>query len=299
MIYICADDYGLSEKTCNRIEMCIGNGALNKISVLPNGEITDWENRFSDKNLMISLHINLVEGKPLSNPDKINLLVSDKGCFRHSFGGLLSMSVSPKRKEFEKQLYEEVRNQLKFCKSIMGTDTSVAIDSHQHVHMIPLIFNTLMRAIKDENLNVSYLRIPSEPLMPYLMTPSLYHTYNPVNIIKQWLLKFFSFVNKKEFDKSGIKSAYFMGVLFSGKMDEKRVNKVLQHYVKLADKNNRDIELLFHPGYLENGDELFDENKKSFNKFYLSKGRRIEFDTLMKRKSQINNKKEECEHAIY
>ena len=52
-------------------------------------------------------------------------------------------------------------------------------------------------------------------------------------------------------------------------MDEKRVRKVLAHYLKLAEKNSGDIELLFHPGYIENKDVFLDENKKRFKKFYL------------------------------
>ena len=38
-------------------------------------------------------------------------------------------------------------------------------------------------------------------------------------------------------------------------MDEKRVNKILLEYIKLAEKSNKDVEILFHPGYID-GNEV-------------------------------------------
>ena len=298
MLYVCADDYGMTEESCSRIEDCAENGALNKISIFPNSGLLNLDERIQDKNLRISIHINLVEGKPLSSPEDVSLLVSDNGRFKWSFGGLLLLSLSSKRKTFERQIYKEIRAQIKNCMKFISPDSAVAIDSHQHTHMIPLIFKVLMQVISDEGINADYIRVPSEPVMPYLFAPSLYFTYKPANIAKQWVLKFLGSVNKKELEKSGINTAYFMGILFSGKMDEKRVNKVLPHYQRLAQKNGKDIEILFHPGYLKSGENVFDEEKKSFKKFYFSKGRKIEFDTVKRLKVDKNTTKEECNECL-
>lgn len=281
MLYICADDYGMSQASCERIESCLRGGALNKISVLPNGRIKNLKERFSNDNVILSLHINLVEGKPLSSPEKLSLLVSDNGYFKNSFGGLFLLSLSPKKREFEKQVYIEIREQIRYWKSLCPSASSIDCDSHQHVHMIPLIFKALMRAIKDENVKVEYLRYPSEPLMPYLLTPSLYFTYRPVNLLKQWVLKLFGCVNRKRLTEFGINTAYFMGILFSGNMRSERINKVLVHYRRLADKTKSNIELLFHPGYIEDESELIDSGKKGFCKFYLSDNRLSEQQSLM------------------
>ena len=283
MVYVCADDYGMTTETCRRIEECVKYGALNRISIFPNTEIENITDRIP-KNISLGVHINLVEGKPLTNPQDVNLLVNDSGYFKYSFTDLFLLSVSPKRKEFERQIYSEIKNQIERWRNNIATGAAVEIDSHQHTHMIPLIFKVLMRVIKDEKINVDYIRIPSEPILPYLFTPSLYFTYKPVNLIKQWLLKFFALINRRELKKSKISTSYFMGILFSGKMDKKRVNKVLPYYYKLAEKNNEDIEILFHPGYLKDGESIFDENKKGFKKFYFSKDRKMEFDTLKKLK---------------
>ena len=281
MIYFCADDYGISEGANSRIENCLENGVLNKISVLPNGKVSDFKKRFSDKDAMLSLHINLVEGRPLSNPNDIDLLVSESGYFKYSFIGLLALSLSPKRKKLEKQVYKEIQSQIKFWKTDMGENISVSIDSHQHTHMIPLIFKTLMRVIADEGLNVQSIRIPAEPISPYVFTPSLYFEYNLIGLIKQWLLKTFALVNRRELKNSKIQSAYFMGILFSGKLNETRIRKLLPHYIRLAKKHNKDIEIGFHPGYVKSGEKLLDGSRQDFSKFYYSPWRNTEYNTLL------------------
>ena len=292
MIYYCADDYGLCNLSSMRIKECLKNGALNKISVLPNMRDIDFDNIENDVN--ISLHINLVEGKALSDVRKVSLLTDKKGNFKHSFVGLLKLSLI-KPKEFEKQVYEEIKTQIIFWKS-MSEDNSILIDSHQHIHMIPLIFKTLIKVLKEEKINVKYLRIPSEPVLPFLLAPSLYFTYNPINIVKQWLLKSFWQINKKEFKKTKIPTALFFGILFSGKMDEKRVKKILPHYLKKANKNKMDVEVLFHPGYIEKNEIVLKDCNKSFEKFYFSKHRKTEYNTLI---NLHNTKKEACTNAIY
>ena len=281
MIYFCADDYGISTCGNRRIENCLENGILNKVSVLPNGEISDFKQRLSGNNTTLSLHINLVEGRPLSGPNAIDLLISDNGYFKHSFIGLFFLSISNKRKKFKKQVYTEIQSQIKFWKKTMGETLSVSIDSHQHTHMIPLIFKTLMRVIRDEGLNVSSIRIPAEPILPYVFTPSLYFEYNPIGLIKQWLLKMLAFANRRELKKSKIQSAYFIGILFSGKLNEARIRKLLPHYLKLANKYNKNIEIGFHPGYIKDGEKLLDGSRQDFRKFYFSPWRNIEHETLI------------------
>ena len=282
MVYFCADDYGISTYGNSRIENCLENRVLNKVSVLPNGEISDFKQRLSGNNTTtLSLHINLVEGRPLSNPDDVDLLVSESGYFKYSFIGLFFLSISSKRKEFEKQVYKEIQSQIKFWKKAMGENISVSIDSHQHTHMIPLIFKTLMRVIEDEGLNVQSIRIPAEPILPYVFTPSLYFEYNPIGLIKQWLLKMLAFANRRELKKSKIQSSYFMGILFSGKLNEERIRKLLPHYLKLAKKHNKNIEIGYHPGYIKDGEKLLDGSRQDFRKFYFSPWRNIEHETLI------------------
>ena len=281
MIYFCADDYGMSKESNIRIKKCEEEGVLNKISILPNGEITDFKKGLLESQSALSLHINLVEGYPISNPKDISLLLSDDGSFKYSFVGLLLLCFSPKRKQVEKQVYTEILNQVEFWQKHIGVKKPLFIDSHQHVHMIPLIFNALMQVVKDKDINVEYLRIPAEPIKPYIFTPSLYLEYSFKGLAKQWLLKFLAFMNRKEIKNAKVHSAYFMGAVFSGELSEKRVNKLLPKYLRIARKNNKDIEVCFHPGYSEQGESLFVGNRKDFEKFYFSTWRKKEYDALL------------------
>ena len=292
MIYCCADDYGISAGSCRHIEECVQNGIINKLSVLPNGETGDFVSRFGNQSVTLSLHLNLVEGHCLSDPKKIPLLVDEDGNFRYSFLGLFRLSLSSCRTELAKQIAEELKQQVRWFQNMVGADVPLYLDSHQHIHMIPLVMRTLLRVIDQEKWQVAYLRLPAEPFGPYLKTPSLYLTYRPINLIKQWVLKWFAHLTRKDREKANIPTAYYMGILFSGKMDAKRVAKVLVHYKNLAKKHQKDIELGFHPGYLEAGDELIAGNRSGFLQFYQSPGRNIEFQSVMDLTTYIKTEKE-------
>lgn len=271
MIYFCADDYGIDENVSKYIRQCVDKHALGKVSVFVNFGEVDL-NGLKDKNVRLALHLNLVEGKCLAAD--VPLLADENGNFRHTFIGLLRQNIFHAT-ELEKQLYKEIRAQVVKWKSILPKGAPFCIDTHQHTSMIPAVFNAILRVLKDEEINVNHIRIPVEPLTPFIMTPSLYHTYNIVNIIKQWLLNFLWLFNRRK--AKNIRDAYFFGILFSGKMDAKRVAKILPRYKKLAEKNGADIEVLFHPGYT---DKLSNENVV-FEKFYLSDDRKTEFDSVM------------------
>ena len=151
------------------------------------------------------------------------------------------------------------------------------LDSHQHTHTIPLVFSALSEVIEENGLEVGYIRTPAEPLSPFIKTPSLFGSYISVNLIKQWLINFFTLINRGGIKKLGIPSACFFGIMFSGKMTEERVRKLLPAYVKYAKKRRCDIEILFHPGYVDAGEAL---RGFKFKKFYLSENRRREYDAL-------------------
>ena len=189
MVYFCADDYGISDNISLHIQECVEKGVLDKVSVFPNFNTIDLSKISKNGNIRVSLHLNLVEGKCMADAKEIDLIADANGNFKYTFGGLFKLNLL-NRKKFETQVYNEIKAQVKFWKSILPEHISFCVDSHQHTHMIPAVFRALTKVLNDEKIVLNYLRIPAEPITPYLKTPSLYLTYNPVNIIKQWLLKF-------------------------------------------------------------------------------------------------------------
>ena len=143
MIYFCADDYGLNDISSVHIQQCIDEGALNKVSVFPNFGSVDLHNILKDKNVRVSLHLNLVEGKCMSKAEEVNLLADENGNFKHAFGGLLKLNLLHKRK-FEEQVYREIKAQVLSWGQVLPEGIPFCIDSHQHTHMIPAIFKSLI-----------------------------------------------------------------------------------------------------------------------------------------------------------
>ena len=278
MIYFCADDYGLNSTVSGRIQQCVACGAINKVSVFPNFGPIDLN---KIRQTRISLHLNLVEGRCMADAGTLDLLCAQNGRFKHTFGGLFWESLLHP-KAFENQVYKEIRAQILFFRNALGQGTPFCVDSHQHTHMIPAVFRALIRVLRDENITVAYMRIPAEPILPYLKTPSLYLTYSGINLIKQWLLKVLWLVNKPALKNFPVPTADFCGILFSGKMNAERISKVLPHYIKRANKTGRDIEVLFHPGYLEPGEAELLSGGVVFHSFYQSENRKAEFDSAMK-----------------
>ncbi len=281
VIYFCADDYGLCDQVSHHIRQGIHNGVLNKVSVFPNFCIPDLNSICESKEVRLSLHLNLVEGKCMANREEINLLADKNGNLKHRFGGLFRLWLF-RTPQLEEQLYREIKAQVLFWNQHLPKGVPFCIDSHQHTHMIPAVFRALVRVLTEENIALHYMRIPAEPILPYLKTPSLYTTYQPANLLKQWLLNFLWLINQKQSNAKNIPTSLFMGILFSGKMEEKRVRKMLPKYQKIAEKKGLDIEVLFHPGYLSEPIRGLSENNIVFQNFYYSKKRKTEFDSVMK-----------------
>ena len=60
-----------------------------------------------------------------------------------------------------------------------------------------------------------------------------------------------------------------------------RIKKLLPHYLRLAQKHDKDIEIGFHPGNIKEGEELIDGIRQDFKKFYFSPSRNTEYETLI------------------
>lgn len=277
-----ADDFGLNETSAKRIEDCYFHGNLGSVSIMVNGEYKEVYSIMNHTDIDVRLHLNLVEGPALSEPEKIPLLVDKRGYFKYSFVGLFFLLRTPKRKEAKKQIQYEIEKQMQlFCK-ITGKK-KIGIDSHQHVHMIPAIFAAMLDAEKNLQIPIEEIRIPVEPIRPYVKQVSLYPTYSISNMIKVALLNGLYLRVKPMARKDGIKYNLFMGVMFSGCMDEKRIRRVFPDFVKIAEKRKVSLELLFHPGYLEKHERKIDDKKEKFLHFYFSEGRKIEEKVLKSR----------------
>ena len=101
-LIIHADDFGITVEQSKAIlelsDACGGHGALSSMSMFANSpafnECAELVRPFVDAGkIKLGLHLNIVEGHPVSNPDDVPLLVNERGTFSHSFMGYLMAST--------------------------------------------------------------------------------------------------------------------------------------------------------------------------------------------------------------
>ena len=277
-LIIHADDFGVSKGITDNICLSYDKGALTSTSIVPNGHAFTYamQEYNSRPDLRLSIHLNLVEGKPLLPQDKVPLLVNKNGDFYLSFVKLwlkYLLSTRQKRFELKSQVKQELKTQigrvLKYC----NNNYNVNIDSHLHYHMIPFIFD----AICDLNNKFffSYIRIPNEPF--YLNIKLLLKNFSIYNLIKFVLLKILSKQSKIILKKNNISSNdHFIGVLFSGNMSLYSMKTALDKINNQKTNDEKIIEILFHPGGARAGEEKYWGNRPDLKRFYFSRWRKIE-----------------------
>lgn len=276
-----ADDYGACREVSEHILDCCRKGALNSLSVLPNGRDPDGCMRmlepYRDK-VKISIHFNLAEGHCLAEPSQVPLLVDERGMFHISFFKVLLWSFTGKRKELRRQIELEMSAQLA---RILPYVKSVRVDSHQHYHMIPLVLKSILKVVEQSGREIEFIRIPAEPLKPFLKHPELWLTFRPINLVKNLVLNVLNLMDMRILKIYRRKSAVFFGILLSGGMDLKRVRRLLPDFQKIADRKNLPLEILCHPGGVQSPEALMDIENTDCVRFYTSEGRKTEKEMLM------------------
>ncbi len=283
-----ADDFGIGIEQSKRILDCtVANGGLlNSTSAIvgsPNFEEAAKlaEPYLANGSLKMGLHIDLVEGPVSANPKDVPLLANDAGLNRLSFVDLLTKSCSPNsadRDDFASQLETEIAAQInRFCEVFPQMRNALRLDSHQHTHMIPLVFEAMLHAADMTGCDIEYIRISAEPLAPFLSTPNIRKKIKPTNLAKNLLLNTLWKANKARTRLP--KTLYpntFYGLAFSGSMHEMMDPLLIDNIYKLANAEQTGVELLFHPGGVSSKEECLDPQKQGFVDFMTSKKRDFE-----------------------
>lgn len=245
-----ADDYGLFPTQSHRILDCHRNGNLNGISVMPNSphlsECMSDMYTFSE-DVEVTVHLNLIEGKSLC---RVPLLTDEAGHLNCSFGRMLLRSFLPGRNSYRQQLKQELRAQIWAIRKYFPDDMPLRLDGHAHYHMIPVVFDAMMDVIREENLKVSYIRIPREHLRLYLPCLHKLRDFSPINLVKVLILNLLSVRAERKYGAylKKLHQKLFLGVFLSGRMYYENAVHILPGAVSLAEKLGKDLEILGHPG---------------------------------------------------
>lgn len=286
IVDIHADDFALSEKSDRDILQLCSEGKLDSISIIPNLECFETAvakflsvQEESDKKILVSVHLNFMEGKCCAEKSLLPDLIDSEGFFTASWGKLFIWNYIPfMRKKIKIQLKTEILAQVRKCLDAnIINKNAIRIDSHQHPHMIPLVFEALKEAVfelENDGYKIEYIRNTQDPILLYGGKDIF-----SMNTVKCLILNFYSIKVKNYLISKKLPVNYLCGVYFSGKMDS-RLKKVLPKFIKKAEKQDRNIELLFHPGTMLKSELTREFKKEGFNEFHLSENRKIEYNTL-------------------
>lgn len=303
-IDIHADDYALTVNTSKDMLDCMKAGKLNSISIVPNTSSFDqcmdmmYEAIPSLPFLpLMSVHLDFVEGRSLAGPGEVPLLTrADSDLMGLSWGGLFKLSYMPwKRGEAKRQLKKEIKAQIERtqkaidrCREIAESNgipcaqKGLRIDSHQHAHMIPVVWEAVTEVVEEEGYDLEYIRNSKEVLGVFLAETSLWKTYRPINFMKNRLLSLYSY-KVDRYDKAHHKEQmYLWGLIMSGRMDYERIQKLYGAMNRKAERDNRVLEILFHPGITLPEEVTGEVAKEAVETFYLLEDRHIEKEAVMK-----------------
>ena len=261
-----ADDFGISLGVNEAIKKAYDEGILNAASLMVNQKYAIGAVELSKKmpNLDLGLHINLTNERPASDAAKLPLLTGKDGKFKNGFLKLFLLSLF-KPKALRKEVGAEMEAQIVKARE-MGVKLK-HIDSHRHVHMIPLIFK-IMLDLK-EKYQIERIRVINESALMTMKTNKSFSFLFDGGLIKYFLLRFFSLLNGYQ------SKTYFYTMLYTCKLSEDHFEKVL---VPCGYEN---VEIMIHPSVTnideQHKEDIFDEN-------VLSNWRSRELETLLNKK---------------
>lgn len=283
-----ADDYGVSVNSAKCIDELCKKGKINSISFLTNMECSQQvaesfkaaQKDFPSK-VEVSIHLNLVEGQCLAGKENCPDICDDNGMISSSWGKLFMWNYIPsKRSKIRQQLKTEFKFQIEKLVAFGLADTNkLRIDSHQHTHMIPLVMDAVSDCLKENGWKAEYIRNSQDPVLPYIFNLSKIKKFSPVNVVKCFILNFYSLKVKNYMKKNHIPLHYMSGVFFSGSMDH-RVKVMIPVLKNKAQKKGWYLEVLFHPGIVLKEEIGKSHVKAGINEFHLSEGRKLENETI-------------------
>lgn len=286
MIEFHADDYGLFPEQSRRILDTIENGACNAVSIMPNSPHLDaCMKELSEldpgKKVRIAVHLNLVEGTALSAPEQIPLLADASGVFRNSFGRLFCLSLLPGKKRLKEQITAEFAAQISRCQPYIQ-DGELCLDSHTHIHMIPLVFDSMLLAAGELGLGIRKIRIAREEWKAYRLPGRKLEGKRIINYIKVMILNLCThhILHLHRGEEWENRISVFSGVLCSGRMDMDVMEIVAPRLIRISESGNTDLELLFHPGGVEEERDFAELTFQPDREFLSHPNRKIEAWTL-------------------
>ena len=273
-IILHSDDFGLHESINRAIAEAALQGTLTSCSLMANGlAVDDAVERASHlPNLGVGVHLNIVRGRPLSDPAGIPTLVNESGRFFNSASKLAVLSMAGRLSAAE--IYIEYKRQITFLmkKGIFPSH----FDSEKHTHLwIPEAAWALREVMTEFGLQKVRL-IHESPVLTEIRRSGIRVKGDPLQRIKLKFLESRSGAAQTIWGRTGSPDLSF-GVSISGKPDAVCPQELIEHFFKTHP--GKVIEWMFHLGYDAPG--AYPEIKNEFGSFFLTGQRELETRMLL------------------
>ena len=275
-VILSADDIGLTPSITDGIAACVQKRTLSSVSLVANGYAFDQAIRKIQETrpCFVAVHLNTVECPPVADPRDIPALLDPHGRLHlNLFKTLVKFvfSTRSKRDSLRAQFRTEYRAQIRKVQSALGPATPIRVNSHQHLHMLPFLFDILMDL--NQEFHFAYVRLPREPFFLSTRLIREWRIYRPSSIVKNLLLRSLAWRNGKKIKRYGIPhSDQFLGIMFPGPSRPELTEHLLDLLLAKSSKAGTCVEILFHPGRASAEERGFWQ-RKILSNYYMSEER--------------------------
>jgi hopanoid biosynthesis associated protein HpnK len=239
------DDFGIAPGVNRAIVRAHREGILSSTTLLANGEAFDEAVAMARENprLGVGVHLNLTQGRPLSDPRTLGALLDGAGeflgraeplYFRMLLGRVAESAVE---QEFRAQI-ERVRD---------AGISPTHLDGHQHVHMWPPVFRVTARLAAEYGM--AGIRSSRERRIDFHGLWRRNRQFRGTILQQAGVglgLAFLSVASRAALEEAGVATPdYFYGVSATGFLNRGTLEDILR------DVPDGVSELMSHPGYVD------------------------------------------------
>ena len=230
-----ADDFGYTRGVNRAILEACREGVVTSTSLLANGAAFEEavEAAASEPRLDVGCHLNFVEGRPVSAPERIPHLVRGDGQFLPAWhlATRLTLGAVPES-EIEREAGAQIGKLLQ-----AGVRVS-HVDTHKHTHTHPALARAIGRAARE--LGIRWIRRPFENFLP-----GSAGRISPKRLLVESLNLLASAFERRMSAMGLAMPDYFTGVVLTGRLTGEEFGATL------AALPEGTTEVMCHPGYCD------------------------------------------------
>ena len=240
-----ADDLAWAEGVNRGIAEAHRNGIVTSTTILANGTAfaSAVELVKATPSIGVGVHLNLSDGKPVSPPETVPSIVNDRGEFK---GGPEALLLRVARRNL--QLNEvEIEWERQIQKVVNAGIQPTHLDGHKHVHMLPGMFEIVLRLAKRNNIAAVRISHEGSSLRAALSSGE---KQNIPLVMKQGVqarvLKLLARDARALAEAAGIATTdYFCGIAQTGELTIEGMKCLLQNLPEGT------TEMMCHPGFMD------------------------------------------------